>query len=135
MKAHPALGHIDRLLHDRLESPPKTGPWENLAMYVLPIEALDWGPLQKTLASYAAPEGAAGIKGEDQKMDQFVLRYSQAAHKNLAPYLEQFGVKCSPETLARVERLPKWMPEGFPEKYTGATPAAGKPAPGGELLR
>jgi hypothetical protein len=115
---HPALKDVDKLLHARLGPSQTKGPFENLAMYILPIKALGWEPFQKTLASYSAREGAAGIKSREDKMDQWVLRYSQATGRSLVSYFAAFEITCTEQTKEAVANLPVWLPEdGFPKKY------------------
>ena len=118
MTAHSALKDIDKLLTQRLGPAKKNDAWGNLAMYIKTIQAFGWEPLHKTMASYAVPGGADGIKTREQKMDQWVLRYSKATGHNLAPYYAVFDVTCSDATKAAIQSLPVWMPEGFPDKYT-----------------
>jgi hypothetical protein len=119
MTAHPSLAHIDKVLEQRLGPAKKSDAWGNLAMYVKTIQAFGWEPLQKTLKSYALPGGADGIKTREEKMDQWILRYSKATGKNLIDYYAPFDVTCSPATREALKSLPTWVPEGFPEKYTG----------------
>jgi hypothetical protein len=118
MTAHPALAHLDKVLAERLGSDHNDGPFENLAMYILPIKALGWKPLHDTLATYATSDGTSEIKTREDKMDQWVLRYSKAAGKNLAPYFAAFGITCSDQTRDAIRSLPTWLPDGFPKKYT-----------------
>jgi hypothetical protein len=117
MTAHPALKDIDKVLTERLGPQKKADAWGNLSMYVKTIQAFGWEPLHETLKSYSVPGGSDGIKSREQKMDQWVLRYSQAIKHNLAPYYAVFDVTCSDATKAAIQSLPVWMPEGFPEKY------------------
>jgi hypothetical protein len=119
MNAHEALKNLDHVLQERLGPDHKTGPFENLAMYILPIKALGWKPFHDALHSYATPEGTNGIKTREDKMNQWVLRYSKAAGRNLAPYFEAFGVMCSEQTREAIKALPTWLPADFPGKYTG----------------
>jgi hypothetical protein len=115
---HGALSNVDKLLHERLGSAKKAEAFQNLAMYVLPIKALGWDAFHKTIASYSAPEGSKGIKTREDKMDQWVLRYSQAAGKNLAPYFAAFDVTCSDKTKETLKSLPVWLPTpDFPKNY------------------
>jgi hypothetical protein len=78
------------------------------------IQAFGWEPLHKALQTYAEPGGTDGIKTREQKMDQWVLRYSKATGKNLADYYAMFGITCSEATRAALKPLPIWMPEGMP---------------------
>ena len=110
MTAHPALAHMDRVLDARLGPAKKSDAWGNLSMYVETVQAFGWPALQRTIASYSAPGGSDGIKTRDQKMDQWVLRYSQATGRNLVAYYALFDVTCSNRTKAALQRLPSWMP-------------------------
>jgi hypothetical protein len=115
---HPALGDLDKLLHARLGSEKKTEAFENLAMYVLPIRELGWPAFQQTISSYSAPDGGKGIKTREDKMDQWVLRYSQNTGMNLVPYFEAFDVTCSEKTKEALKKLPVWLPNpNFPKNY------------------
>jgi hypothetical protein len=115
---HGALSNIDKLLHERLGSAKKSEAFQNLAMYVLPIKALGWDAFHKTIASYSTSDGAKGIKTREDKMDQWVLRYSQATGKNLAPYFAAFDVTCSDKTKEALKSLPVWLPTpDFPKNY------------------
>jgi hypothetical protein len=117
MTAHNALKDPDKLLHDRLGPDKKIDPWTNLVIYVKTIQAFGWEPLHKTMQSYSLPGGADGIKTREQKMDQWVLRYSKATGRNLAAYYAAFDITCSDATKAALQSLPVWLPDGFPQKY------------------
>ncbi len=122
---HNAMNDVDKLIRERLASDPNTDAFHNLAMYVLPIRAFGWAPFQKTLASYAVPDAAKNIKTREDKMDQWVLRYSKATGHNLSTYFAAFGVTCTGTTKDALKNLPEWLPNpGFPQTYTGSQPAA-----------
>jgi hypothetical protein len=115
---HAALSSIDKLLHERLGSAKNNGAFQNLAMYYLPIKALGWDAFHNALASYSVRDGGKGIKSREEKMDQWILRYSQAAGKNLVPYFAAFDVTCSDKTRATLQSLPVWLPTpDFPKNY------------------
>ncbi len=111
---HPDLKDIDRLIRDRLESPPKVTPWTNLAIFIKTIDAFGWDPLRSTLRSYAVPGGTDGIKTREQKIDQWVLRYSKATGRNLADFYAAFDLKCSDTVRTQLADVKPWMPEKFP---------------------
>jgi hypothetical protein len=119
MTAHPALKDMDKVLAGRLGPGKNTDAWGNLSMYVETIQAFGWPALQKTLASYATPTGSDGIKTREQKMDQWVLRYSRATGHNLAAYYKLFDVTCSDATATALKSLPTWMPPAV-AKYAGS---------------
>jgi hypothetical protein len=118
-RGHNALKDVEKLLSERLGPQKKADAFQNLAMYILPIKALGWEAFHKALASYSEPGGGDGIKTREDKMDQWVLRYSRATGKNLAPYFEAFDVTCNPKTKDLLKDLPVWLPSpDFPKKYT-----------------
>jgi hypothetical protein len=115
---HPALNDLEKLLHARLGPEKKADAFENLAMYVLPIRELGWEAFSRTLATYSQPDGAKGINSREDKMDQWILRYSQNTGKNLAPYFEAFDVTCSTQTKETLKKFPVWLPAAnFPKNY------------------
>ena len=130
MTAHSALADIDKLVREKVGPDHTSDAWHNLAMYILPIQALGWDSFQKTLASYATPEGGKNIKTREDKMDQWVLRYSKATGKNLAPYFAAFEVICSDQTKEALKSLPVWLPNpGFPQSHGAPAPSAGAEHP------
>jgi hypothetical protein len=120
MTAHPALAHIDKVVAARLGPDKKSDAWGNLSMYVETIQAFGWDPLKKVLASYSAPGGSDGISSREQKMDQWVLRYSKATGHNLVAYYQAFDVTCSDTTKAALKGLPTWMPPDVVKYAKGA---------------
>jgi hypothetical protein len=115
---HGALDDVDKLLHARLGPQKNTGAFENLAMYILPIQGLGWPAFQQTISSYSTPDGGKGIKTREDKMDQWVLRYSQNTGMNLVPYFEAFDVTVSEKTKEALKKLPVWLPTpDFPKNY------------------
>jgi hypothetical protein len=117
MTAHSALKDIDKVLSERLGPQKKIDAWTNLVIYIKTIQAFGWEPLHETLKSYSVPGGAEGIKTREDKMDQWILRYSKATKHNLVAYYAVFDITCSDATKAQLASLPAWMPDGFPEKY------------------
>lgn len=110
MTAHPSLKDMGKVMAARLGPEKKADAWGNLAMYVQTIEAFGWDALRQTLATYSAPGGSDGIQTREQKMDQWVLRYSRATKHNLADYYKVFDVTCSDATRTALKDLPTWMP-------------------------
>ena len=110
MTAHPSLAHMDRVMQGRLGPAKKADAWGNLAMYVRTIQAFGWPPLRQAIASYSAPGGSDGIATREQRMDQWVLRYSRATGHNLAAYYQLFDVPCTDATRTALKGLPTWVP-------------------------
>jgi hypothetical protein len=55
-------------------------------------------------------------KNDDEKRDQWMVRFSRAAGRNLGPFFQAWGVPTSEKARASIADLPPWMPEGFPPK-------------------
>ena len=110
MTAHPALAHVDRVLADRLGPAKKADAWGNLSMHVRTIRAFGWPPMRQAMATYAAPGGVDGIQTRQQKVDQWVLRYSRATGQDLSAYYDLFDLRCGEAVRAQLKPLPTWMP-------------------------
>lgn len=111
LAGHPAIRDINKLYADRLAAEPKIDPFSNLVIYIKTIQAFGWDPLHETLKTYALPNGAAGLKERQEKIDQWVLRYSRATKHNLAEYYGRFDLKCSKTIVDQLKDLPTWEPE------------------------
>ena len=55
-------------------------------------------------------------KNDADKRDQWMIRFSRAAGKNLGPFFQAWGVPTSEKARASIASLPAWMPDGFPRK-------------------
>ena len=97
----------------------KTGqkkPFVFLVMYVQMQEAFGWDAFKKVFAEYRAlPEGERP-KTDDEKRDQWLVRFSKTAGRNLGPFFEWWEVATSKKARDSISHLPIWMPEGLPPK-------------------
>ncbi len=132
MTAHPSLKNVDQLMQARLEPNAAGGPWQNLSIYVKTIQAFGWPAIHETLATYATRDGAEGIKTRQDKIDQWVLRYSQHCHRNLAPYYSAFGLAPSKAIAEKLADLKPWFPDGFPADRVGNVDSAQGQSAGGK---
>jgi hypothetical protein len=94
----------------------KSDPFLALSMYIQVIDGLGWDPLRKVFAEYRALPAAERPRGDDQKRDQWLVRLSRAAGKNLGPFFQTWGVPTSEAARASVKDLPAWMPAELASK-------------------
>ena len=53
-------------------------------------------------------------KTDQAKRDQWMVRFSRAAGRDLGPFFQAWGVPTTAEARASVSGLPAWMPTDFP---------------------
>ena len=93
----------------------KKDPFLALQMYAQLVEAFGWDTYKKVFAEYRDLPGDQRPKGEQQKRDQWMVRFSNACGKNLGPFFDAWGVPVSAEAKASIAGLPAWMPADWPE--------------------
>jgi hypothetical protein len=100
-----------------------TGPdfrvWQSdaalsLTMYYQLREGFGWEAYQRVFAEYRSLPEDQRPTTDEQKRDQWLIRFSRAVHRNLGPFFEAWGIPASASARAAVADLPVWMPEGFP---------------------
>ena len=118
---HPALEPAARQarLQKYVEGGAKFDQWKNdpflaLTMYIELQQGFGWDTYKKVFAGYRALPDAERPKTDDQKRDQWMVRFSRAAGRNLGPFFQAWGVPTTPEARASVAALPSWMPPDFP---------------------
>lgn len=94
----------------------KKEPFLALSMYVQLQDAFGWDAYKKVFVEYrAAPKGELP-KNDNEKRDQWMVRFSKVVGKNLGPFFQAWGVPVSQSALAEIATLPAWMPAGFPPR-------------------
>ncbi len=89
-----------------------------LLMYVQLQEGFGWEPYIKLFAEYRDLPKSERPKNDDEKRDQWMVRFSKAVGKNLGPFFETWGVPTSEKARGEISGLPKWMPADWPEGHT-----------------
>lgn len=102
----------------------KRQPFLALIMYVQLIEGFGWPPLQTCFAEYRQLPSDQRPKSDEDKRDQWLIRFSKTVGRNLGPFFEAWGVPVRPAARQAVEKLPVWMPPDWPKP----APEAAKPA-------
>ncbi len=108
----------DKASFAKWQSDPSTA----LIMYIQLQRAFGWETFTKVFAEYRALKNEERPKTQEQKRDQWMVRFSRAAGRNLGDFFQTWGVPTSDEARASIKDLPRWMPEGFP-------PVSDRPAP------
>ena len=85
-------------------------------MYHQLQEAFGWDAYKKIFAEYRELPRDQRPKGDDEKRDEWMVRFSHVVGKNLGPFFEAWGIPTSSEARKSIAGLPPWMPKGFPPK-------------------
>ena len=93
----------------------KGDPFLALTMYLQLRTAFGWETYQKVFAEYRALPKTERPKNDDEKRDQWLVRFSRACGKNLGPFFSAWGVPTSDTARASIAGLPAWMPPDWPE--------------------
>ena len=100
----------------------KRDPFLALEMYIQLREAFGWEPFIQVFAEYESLERSERPSTDDEKRDQWLVRFSRAIGQNLGPFFEAWNVPTSSGARASLESLPVWMPSGFPPKIRESSP-------------
>ncbi|HEY1084606.1 MAG TPA: M60 family metallopeptidase, partial [Prosthecobacter sp.] len=115
---HPAISAEQRKLHiAKIKGAEdkwavwKSSPFVALTTYIQLVQAFGWESWRAYLYSFANAEFGPAPKSDDEKRDQFLVRYSKITGKNLGPFFDAWGIPVSSQAKASVAHLQPWMPE------------------------
>lgn len=94
----------------------KQDPFVGLIMYIQLKNTFGWEPFVKTFTQYQEVPASERPKNDDQKRDQWMVRFSKTIGKNLGPFFQAWGVPTSDAARESIKDLPQWMPDNFPPK-------------------
>ena len=83
-------------------------------MYEQIQQAFGWDAYREVFATYRALPDAERPKSDDEKRDQWLVRFSRQVGRNLGPFFEAWGVPTSQATRDSITDLPVWPPPDFP---------------------
>lgn len=92
----------------------KSNPFLALAMYAQMIDEFGWGAFKEVFAGYDAP-----IRGDDERRDEWMTRFSKNVGRNLGPFFEAWGVPTSEAARESLQDMPVWLPAPFQENAAG----------------
>ena len=85
-----------------------------LIMYAQMRQEFGWDAYRQVFATYRALPDAERPKSDDEKRDQWLVRFSRQVGRNLGPFFEAWGVPTSQAARDSIADLPVWMPANFP---------------------
>ncbi|MGA2498928.1 MAG: M60 family metallopeptidase, partial [Tepidisphaeraceae bacterium] len=74
--------------------------------------AFGWDAYKKVFKEYRDLPRNERPRTEQEKHDQWMVRFSKATGRNLGPFFQAWGVPTSEQARKSIEGLPAWMPEG-----------------------
>lgn len=89
----------------------KSDPFLALTSYAQLIDAFGFDTLKKVIRSYQGTDLGPLPRSDDEKRDQWMIRYSKISGKNLGPFFDAWGIPVSSEAKTEIESLPSWMPK------------------------
>lgn len=90
----------------------KGDPFVALTTYIQLVQGFGWESWRAYLHSFADPAFGGKPKTEEEKRDQFLVRYSKITKKNLGPFFEFWGIPVSASAKEAVSGMEAWMPGG-----------------------
>jgi len=103
-----------KLIRQFLETGQKK-PFVFLVMYVQMQEGFGWDAFKKVFAEYRALPRNELPKTDDEKRDQWLVRFSRTVGRNLGPFFEWWRVPTSKKARDSIADLPVWMPSELPK--------------------
>lgn len=112
--------------HDAVNAPPsfevyaargakfeewKADPFLALSMYLKLREAFGWEPFKQVFREYRALNQDELPRNDDEARDQWLVRLSRAAGRDLGPYFQAWGVPTSERARRSLSDLPAWNAE------------------------
>ncbi len=91
----------------------KSEPFTALTTYIQLMQEFGWESWRKYLYSFDDSSFGPTPKGDDERRDQFLVRYSKITNKNLGPFFDAWGIPVSSAAKAEVSKLEPWMPKGM----------------------
>ncbi|MBM4112892.1 MAG: hypothetical protein FJ253_05880, partial [Phycisphaerae bacterium] len=92
----------------------KQDPFLALHMYVQLEREFGWQTFKKVFAEYRALPRDERPRSDDEKRDQWMVRFSRACGRNLGPFFDAWGVPTSAAARHSIVGLPEWYPDDFP---------------------
>jgi hypothetical protein len=87
-------------------------PFLALTMYQQLRDGFGWETFTKVFAEYRDLPVDERPKGDLEKHDQWMVRFSRAAGRNLGPFFMHWGIPTTEGARKSIEALPAWMPKG-----------------------
>jgi hypothetical protein len=89
----------------------KREQWIGTTTYVQLQQAFGWEAFRSVFAEYRKLPESELPKSDDEKRDQWMVRFSRQVHRNLGPFFQAWGIPTSETARASISDLPVWMPD------------------------
>lgn len=89
----------------------KSDPFLALTMYVQLQQAFGWDAYKAVFAEYLSLAASARPQTDQQKRDQWMVRFSRRIGRNLGPFFQRWGVPTTEASRESIMHLPVWMPD------------------------
>jgi hypothetical protein len=99
----------------------KRDPFLALCTYMQLQEAFGWEPFTKVFKEYRTLTQEQRPRSDDEKRDQWMVRFSRAVGRNLGPFFQAWAVPTTEKARSSIADLPGWMPDGFPPENAKET--------------
>ena len=86
----------------------KSDPFLALAMYVQLQKEFGWDAFKKVFAEYRDLPQNERPRNDDEKRDQWMVRFSKTVGKDLGPFFQAWGVPVSTAARNSIRNLPPW---------------------------
>ncbi len=120
--AHPAMTTVEIAKREKVVAAApgasayyERDPWYPLTMFWLMRREFGWEPFTRLFAEFRDLPRSQRPTTEQQKHDQFLVRFSKLTGHNLSGYLSAWGISLSDDARAAVAGLPDWMPQDWPK--------------------
>ncbi|MDB6138690.1 MAG: hypothetical protein JWO94_1762 [Verrucomicrobiaceae bacterium] len=91
----------------------KKDPFLALTTYIQLIDGFGWDAVKKYFDSYNNSSFGPLPTNDDEKRDQFLVRYSKVTNKNLGPFFDAWGIPVGSAAKDSVAKLEAWMPKNM----------------------
>ncbi len=88
------------------------GPWGQLVPYIELKHQFGWQPFKNVFAKYQKIPKDQKPKKTQDRVDLWVVMFSEEVGYNLAPFYQSWKIDVSPEAVAKVSKLPAWSGPG-----------------------
>lgn len=88
-------------------------PFLALILYIQLRQEFGWEPFQNVFRAYRDAPRDELPRNDDEKRDQWLVRFSREVGRNLGPFFQAWGVPTSEAARQSIADLPGWMPEGM----------------------
>ncbi len=102
----------------------KDDPFLALMMYIQLYEGFGWEPFERVFAEYRRLPPDQRPRTDDEKRDQWLIRFSKAVGRDLGPFFQTWGVPTSESARASISGLPRWAPSAFEDLVGRPTSSA-----------